>query len=620
MIEYFLGWEKNSVAPTYLENAVLPYTLKNVDGSSSNKFDSMILSSWPCARELGLDSNQHQAFCTALTSRVALIQGPPGTGKTFLALKIVDSLLDNKELWQGEGGPSENKKLLTRLRSVNSNENINWRLKNKFFWKSQGEYWLDERTPIVVICFTVIKKLIIKLLFLRLNKLIIFFRVCMYFKQNHALDQFLEEILQSTTRVIRIGGQSKSPVLEQYNLNQVKIQARDTHLVRPYTESSYFHFFYKMKEVRAVMEVLIRSIQSKIRNMYAENLKISDLKRRHVITAEICDVFDELERTLNKRKGKKVNVLKWWLGWENHRQLLKIMRQKQMCVRSYGASLGSNQLTEDEKPNDERNPEEDMEDITDHDAHHMVSDADLIDDVVDAEYFNEELPQAMELIEDPVLNVKDDSEDIEDSPVRLDCPEQVDQDERALIDFANNQLQRMQLIRDYLLSMPSAEDEDDFGMALEYVEASEILSLPLNLRWLMYCNWKKRLQNIVSQELRDAEVEYEARIKEYNELKGLALAALCRTADVIGMTTTGAAKNRLLLESLNAKIGNLNSPFIVFISVILFLYAWNILVIVEEAAEVLESHIVCSLTSECQQLIMIGNYLNGYKKNILLIY
>ena len=30
------------------------------------------------------------------------------------------------------------------------------------------------------------------------------------------------------------------------------------------------------------------------------------------------------------------------------------------------------------------------------------------------------------------------------------------------------------------------------------------------------------------------------------------------------------------------------------------------LVIVEEAAEVLESHIVCSLTAECQQLIMIG--------------
>ena len=30
--------------------------------------------------------------------------------------------------------------------------------------------------------------------------------------------------------------------------------------------------------------------------------------------------------------------------------------------------------------------------------------------------------------------------------------------------------------------------------------------------------------------------------------------------------------------------------------------------IVEEAAHVLESHVVCSLTSDCQQLIMIGDH------------
>ena len=56
--------------------------------------------------------------------------------------------------------------------------------------------------------------------------------------------------------------------------------------------------------------------------------------------------------------------------------------------------------------------------------------------------------------------------------------------------------------------------------------------------------------------MRDSEKEYEDKIVNYNELKGQALAALCRTADIIGMTTTGAAKNRLLLESLKAKIGN----------------------------------------------------------------
>jgi hypothetical protein len=74
------------------------------------------------------------------------------------------------------------------------------------------------------------------------------------------------------------------------------------------------------------------------------------------------------------------------------------------------------------------------------------------------------------------------------------------------------------------------------------------------------------------------------------------------------MTTTGAAKNRLLLESLKAKIGTYFFFFFFYIHSLTFIY-WRCCfcsVIVEEAAEVLETHIVCSLTPDCQQLIMIG--------------
>ena len=137
------------------------------------------------------------------------------------------------------------------------------------------------------------------------------------------MDQFLEGILKTTNRIIRIGGQSKSSDLEDYNLNAVKLRARDSHMIRPYTESSYFHYFYRMKEIRAIMEVLVRSIQAKIRIMYAENIKIEDLKKRGIINSDIAEVFEEMERSLSKRKGKKVNVLKCWLGWDTHRLLLK---------------------------------------------------------------------------------------------------------------------------------------------------------------------------------------------------------------------------------------------------------------------------------------------------------
>lgn len=51
------------------------------------------------------------------------------------------------------------------------------------------------------------------------------------------------------------------------------------------------------------------------------------------------------------------------------------------------------------------------------------------------------------------------------------------------------------------------------------------------------------------------------------------------------MTTTGAAKYRKILQQLQPH-----------------------LVIVEEAAEVLEAHTITSLTKECQHLILIGDH------------
>ena len=57
------------------------------------------------------------------------------------------------------------------------------------------------------------------------------------------------------------------------------------------------------------------------------------------------------------------------------------------------------------------------------------------------------------------------------------------------------------------------------------------------------------------------------------------------TAKVVGMTTTGAAKYQDVLQGLKPKI-----------------------VIVEEAAEVLEAYITTALSESCEQLILIGLY------------
>ena len=78
--------------------------------------------------------------------------------------------------------------------------------------------------------------------------------------------------------------------------------------------------------------------------------------------------------------------------------------------------------------------------------------------------------------------------------------------------------------------------------------------------------------------------QYRDMIDEYEHLRAQAEEALCRNVDVIGLTTSGAARRRKLLGILRPKI-----------------------VIVEEAAQVLEAHIVASIPASCEHLIMIGN-------------
>ena len=60
---------------------------------------------------------------------------------------------------------------------------------------------------------------------------------------------------------------------------------------------------------------------------------------------------------------------------------------------------------------------------------------------------------------------------------------------------------------------------------------------------------------------------------------------LLTKAHVIGLTTTGAAKNHNLLRLLDPKI-----------------------IIIEEAGQVLESHILACLTPNLEQLVLIGDH------------
>ena len=288
------------------------------------------------------------------------------------------------------------------------------------------------------------------------------------------------------------------------------------------------------------MEVQIGSIKFHIRQTRSEILKISDLKRRGVISAEICEVFEEAERQRIKRKHKD-NILEWWLGWSNHRQLLKVFRETRIENRLKQVNEASAVTTKERDSTDTRDVEENWE-KPDSTAEDEVEDIVIDDD----EDFQEELRLAQE--EAKIETTPDEAFEDDELNLNLDSPT-INGEEQILIGFAKKQLERMGFVRDLLSSIPNeACLEEDF-------QADQIMVMPFRERWMLFDQWKRVYREIIEQDVRESTEKYQAQIKEYNELKGKALAALCRTADVIGMTTTGAAKNRSLLESLGAKIG-----------------------------------------------------------------
>ena len=109
--------------------------------------------------------------------------------------------------------------------------------------------------------------------------------------------------------------------------------------------------------------------------------------------------------------------------------------------------------------------------------------------------------------------------------------------------------------------------------------------LTLRKRWMLYLFWTNKYIRLCKDRINVRAMEYNTACTEYNRSQKKIDCFVAKGADVIGMTTTGAAKYHHLLKEIHPKI-----------------------VIFEEAAEILEAHVVTSLASSVQQLVMIGDH------------
>ena len=113
----------------------------------------------------------------------------------------------------------------------------------------------------------------------------------------------------------------------------------------------------------------------------------------------------------------------------------------------------------------------------------------------------------------------------------------------------------------------------------------DVYKLDLTQRYRLYKHWHSKYRAHLMQNLEEDLAEYNKLCERANRASQANDKYALETADVIGMTTTGAAKYQHILHLIKPKI-----------------------VIVEEAAEVLESHIVSALNAGTQHLILIGDH------------
>ncbi|CAM9306840.1 unnamed protein product [Pylaiella littoralis] len=140
---------------------------------------------------------------------------------------------------------------------------------------------------------------------------------------------------------------------------------------------------------------------------------------------------------------------------------------------------------------------------------------------------------------------------------------------------------------DYALSLAPAGAQGDYeSIILAVQNGRSIWALSREERWTLCRQWQQSEASESRERLAGMIATFFELKKRHDNHKTQGDLAVLREGNVVGMTTTGVAMHQSLVEALGAAV-----------------------VVVEEAAEVLEAHILAVLTQSTQHLILIGDHL-----------
>ncbi|XP_047203702.1 NFX1-type zinc finger-containing protein 1 isoform X1 [Girardinichthys multiradiatus] len=369
---------------------------------------------------------------------------------------------------------------------------------------------------------------------------------------NHALDQFLEGIHKFLSDgIVRVGGRSNSEILKKFNLRELTHSQNFKRTLPPHLRTAYNQIYRQLcEEERGIKNQSMKlecSLKGVMRETFLQRF-ISDIHWESLISPPIEDSFETV-------KGKNTNVMMEWLG--------------------LGLTHFQQREPETAKGNDAEEAVEEEDDLIE-----IAEEAELI--------------QAERMIDDGwTIGPRADRDDKKKGKVDESVREVEELMLAMNLDNIDVRVQQSeeawQMQRDQRRKMKN-KIKKEIGKSSVMTEQEEnnilnIWSLNLEDRWRLYRLWVTRYRIELRTKALESEQAYQNAVDRLADVKRQENLHILKKATVIGMTTTGAAKFRKALQEVRPS-----------------------LVIVEEAAEVLEAHTITTLSNACQHLILIGDH------------
>ncbi|NWW85140.1 ZNFX1 protein, partial [Rhynochetos jubatus] len=395
-------------------------------------------------------------------------------------------------------------------------------LTNKHAWQSTAQ-----KSPILIVCYT-----------------------------NHALDQFLEGIYTFHKRgMVRVGGRISSEVLKQFTLRELRKKGEFRYNLPMHLRRAYVNITSEMKQAEQELHEGAKHLECTTYGV---------LHERHLAA---CIAPQHWESLMSVLDGEE-----FYCSTSQHSVILEWLSLGVTVFTQNAETVGA------ENPGGQQEREEEWEGAAEEELLEIPEEADLIqaDRVIEDEEAakpqgrKEEEHRAVHELASTLLamNLEDQEEGTAQPQLKMMQWEITAAQRKKMKQKMKVELRRL-----------SAMTE------LEAKAIGDVWQLDLSSRWRLYRLWLQTYQGFIRQRILQHEQQYQAAAERLTELRLQEDLCILKEAQVVGMTTTGAAKYRQILQKVEPRI-----------------------VIVEEAAEVLEAHTITTLSKACQHLILIGDH------------